>query len=156
MWQSAVKLDKSMTTIAYRGTGPAMNDLIGGQVQSMFDNAPSAMPHIQGGRLRPLAITSAQRSPLLPEVPTFSEAGLPKIDFSAWFAVFAASGTPAPLLDELARQLMAVTQAPETRAKLLEAGFSVRSTGRADTERLLKSEAQRWAAVVKATGFKAD
>jgi tripartite-type tricarboxylate transporter receptor subunit TctC len=85
-----------------------------------------------------------------------AEAGLPKIDFSAWFAVFAPAGTPPAALDLLSRQIVAALQTPETKAKLVEAGFSVLGTSRADTERMLKAEAQRWAAVVTATGFKGD
>jgi hypothetical protein len=98
----------------------------------------------------------AQRSPLLPEVPTFTESGMPGIDFSAWFGVFAPAGTPPAVLDQLNRQIVAAVQSPETRAKLVDAGFSVSGTSRADTEKMLETEATRWAAVVKATGFKGD
>jgi tripartite-type tricarboxylate transporter receptor subunit TctC len=111
---------------------------------------------IKGGKMRALATTAPQRSALLPEVPTFAEAGMPSIDFSAWFAVFAPAGTPAAVMDQLNRQIVAAVQAPETRSKLQEAGFSVSGTSRTDTERMLKAEATRWAAAVKATGFKGD
>jgi tripartite-type tricarboxylate transporter receptor subunit TctC len=81
---------------------------------------------------------------------------MPGIDFSAWFAVFAPAGTPPAVLDQLNRQVVAAVQSPDTRTKLVEAGFSVTGTSRADTEKMLKAESTRWAAVVKATGFKGD
>jgi tripartite-type tricarboxylate transporter receptor subunit TctC len=111
---------------------------------------------IKGGKLRALATTAPVRSTLLPEVPTFAEVGFPKLDFSAWFAVLAPAGTPVGILDLLNRQTVATVQTPDNRARIVEAGFSVSGTSRADTERMLKAEAQRWAAIVKATGFKGD
>jgi tripartite-type tricarboxylate transporter receptor subunit TctC len=142
--------------VHYRATGDAMTAIVAGDVAAAFVSTALGAAQVKGGRVRALATTAAVRSPLLPEVPTFAEAGWPKIDFSAWFAVFAPTGTPAPLLDELNRQLVAAVQAADTRAKLVEAGFSVAGSSRADTERMLKAETQRWAAVVKATGFKGD
>ena len=142
--------------IHYRATGDAVTAIVAGDVAAAFVSTALGAAQIKGGKMRALATTAAQRSSVLPEVPTFTEAGLPKIDFSAWFAVFAPAGTPAAVLDLLNRQVVAAVQAPETRAKLLEAGFSVLGTPRADTERMLKAEASRWAAVVKATGFKGD
>jgi tripartite-type tricarboxylate transporter receptor subunit TctC len=142
--------------VHYRATGDAVTAIIAGDVTAAFVSTALGVAQVKGGRVRALATTAAARSPLLPEVPTFAEAGLPKMDFSAWFAVFAPAGTPAAVLDELNRHIVAVTQAADSRSKLLDAGFSVRSSSRADTERMLKAEAQRWAAVVKATGFKAD
>ena len=142
--------------IHYRTTGDAVTAIVAGDVAAAFVSTALGAAQIKGGKMRALATTAAQRSTVLPDVPTFTEAGLPKIDFSAWFAVFAPTGTPAAVLDLLNRQVVAAVQAPETRAKLLEAGFSVYGTPRADTERMLKAEASRWAAVVKATGFKGD
>jgi len=142
--------------IHYRATGDAVTAIVAGDVQGAFVSTSLGAAQIKGGKMRALATTAAQRSPLLPDVPTFAEAGLPKIDFSAWFAIFVPAGTPAPVLDALSRQLMAAMQAPETRSKLQEAGFSIVGSSRADTDKMLKAEAARWAAVVKATGFKGD
>ncbi len=142
--------------VHYRATGDAVTAIVAGDVQGAFVSTALGAAQIKGGKMRALATTAATRSPLLPDVPTFAEAGLPKIDFSAWFAVFAPAGTPAATLDVLNRQIVAAMQSPETKAKLQEAGFSVLGTSRADTERMLKAEASRWAAVVKATGFKGD
>ena len=89
-------------------------------------------------------------------MPTFTETGYPKADFAAWFAVLLPAGTPAAVADALNRQVVTAVQSPDVRQKLQEAGFSVVGSSRADTERMLKAEATRWAAVVKASGFKAD
>jgi len=114
------------------------------------------VPQVKAGKVRALATTGAARSPLLPEVPTFAESGMPKVDFSAWFALFAPAGTPSPVLDTLNRNAVAALQSADVKKVLQEAGFTVLGTSRADSERMLKSEAVRWAGVVKATGFKAD
>ncbi len=142
--------------IHYRATGDAVTAIVAGDVAAAFVSTALGAAQIKGGKMRALATTAAQRSPLLPEVPTFTEAGMPKIDFSAWFAIFAPAATPPATLDLLNRQIVATLQTPETRAKLTEAGFSVLGTSRADTDKMLKAEAARWAAAVKATGFKGD
>ncbi len=142
--------------IHYRATGDAVTAIVAGDVAGAFVTTALGAAQVKGGKMRALATTAPARSPLLPEVPTVAEAGWPKIDFSAWFVMFAPAGTPAPVLDLLNRQIVAAVQAPDVRARLVEAGFAVTGTTRADTERLLKSEAQRWAAVVRATGFKGD
>lgn len=142
--------------IHYRATGDAVTGIVAGDVSGAFVSTALGVAQIKGGKMRALATTAPQRSTLLPEVPTFAEAGLPKVDFSAWFAIFAPAGTPAPVLDTLSRQLLAALQSPDLKTKLVEAGFSVTGRSRADTEAMVKAETQRWAAVVKATGFKGD
>jgi tripartite-type tricarboxylate transporter receptor subunit TctC len=142
--------------IHYRATGDAITAIVAGDVQGAFVSTALGSAQIKAGKMRALATTAATRSPLLPEVPTFSEAGLPKVDFSAWFAVFAPAGTPAAALDLLSKQIVASVQAPEVKQKLVEAGFTVTGTSRAEAEAMVKAEAPRWAAVVKATGFKGD
>jgi tripartite-type tricarboxylate transporter receptor subunit TctC len=142
--------------IHYRATGDAVTAIAAGDVQAAFMSTALAMAQVKGGRVRALATTAAQRSPLLPEVPTFTEAGYPKADFAAWFALLAPAGTPAAALDTWQRATAAALQTPEVRSKLTEAGFTVSNVSRADTEKMLKAEAQRWAQVVKTTGFKGD
>lgn len=142
--------------VHYRTTGDAITALIAGDTQAAFVTTALAAPQVKAGKMRALATTAQARSPLLPGVPTFAEIGWPKIDFSAWFAVFAPTGTPPAVLDTLNSHLVATLRAPEVMAKLEEAGFTVLGTSRADAERMVKAEAQRWASVVKATGFKAD
>lgn len=142
--------------VHYRATGDAITALVAGDVQAAFVTTALAAPQIKGGKLRALATTGAARSPLLPEVATMAEAGFPKVDFSAWFALFAPAGTPVAALDRLDKAAVDAMQAPEVRRVLQEAGFTLAGTGRGETERMVKAEAARWAAVVKATGFKAD
>jgi tripartite-type tricarboxylate transporter receptor subunit TctC len=142
--------------VHYRATGDAITALVAGDVQAAFVTTALAAPQIKGGKLRALATTGATRSALLPEVATMAEAGFPKVDFSAWFALFAPAGTPAATLDTLNQAAAASLQAPEVRRVLQEAGFALAGGSRAEAERMVRSEATRWAGVVKATGFKAD
>ncbi|NML16389.1 Bug family tripartite tricarboxylate transporter substrate binding protein [Azohydromonas caseinilytica] len=142
--------------VHYRATGDAITALVSGDVQAAFVSTALAVPQVKGGKLRALATTAAARSSLLPEVPTFAEAGWPKVDFSAWFALFVPAGTPAAAIEQLGRQAVAAVQAPDVKQKLQEAGFTVTGVPRAETERMVKAEAQRWAGIVKASGFKAD
>jgi tripartite-type tricarboxylate transporter receptor subunit TctC len=142
--------------IHYRATGDAITAIVAGDVQGAFVSTALGSAQIKAGKMRALATTAATRSPLLPEVPTFAESALPKVDFSAWFAVFAPTGTPPAVLDTLNKQIVASVQSAEVKQKLIEAGFTVTGTSRSDAERMVKAEAPRWAAVVKATGFKGD
>lgn len=143
-------------SLHYRATGDAVSAIISGDAQGAFVSTALAMAQVKGGKLRALATTAAQRSPLLPEVPTFTETGYPKADFSAWFAVLVPAATSPAALEAMNQKVAAAVKSPEVRQKLQDAGFSVLGTSRADTERMLKAEAQRWAAVVKTTGFSGD
>lgn len=142
--------------IHFRATGDAITAIVVGDVQGAFVSTALGVAQLKGGKMRALATTAATRSPLLPDVPTFKEAGMPNVDFSAWFAVFAPAGTPPAILDTLSRQVVAAVQSPDVKQKLVEAGFTVTGTPRAEAERMVKAEAPRWAAVVKASGFKGD
>lgn len=142
--------------IHYRATGDAVTAIVAGDVQAAFVSTALGVAQIKAGKMRALATTAASRSPLLPDVPTFTEAGLPKVDFSAWFAIFVPAGTPTAVLDLLSQQVAAAVKSPEVRQKLQDAGFTVTGTARADADRMVRAEAPRWAAVVKATGFKGD
>jgi len=142
--------------VHYRVTGDAITALVAGDVQAAFVSTALAVPQVRGGKLRALATTAAARLPQLPDVPTFAEAGLPKVDFSAWFALFVPAGTPAPVLEALNRAAVAAVQTPEVKQKLQEAGFAVLGSSPAEAERMVRAETARWAGIVKATGFKAD
>jgi tripartite-type tricarboxylate transporter receptor subunit TctC len=142
--------------IHYRSTGDAVTAIVSGQVTGAWVSTAVASSQIKGGKMRGLAITARTRSPLISDVPTTAEAGLPKLNFSAWLGVLAPTGTPAAVLDLLSRQLVDAVQSPDVRQKLADAGFSVTGSTRMDTERMLKAEAVRWASVVKSTGFKGD
>jgi len=142
--------------VHYRSTSDAVTAIITGDVAGAFVSTALGAAQVKGGKMRALATTATERSPLLPDVPTFAEAGLPGIDFSAWFAVFVPTGTPEAIVDVLNKQLVAATRSPEVREKLIAAGFSVSGTSRADAEKLVRSEAPRWEKIVKQTGFKGD
>ncbi|MBL0419380.1 tripartite tricarboxylate transporter substrate binding protein [Ramlibacter sp. AW1] len=142
--------------VHFRQTSDVITALGGGQVQAALMSTPLAAAQIKGGRLKALATTAAKRSPLMPEVPTFAEAGLPKADFSAWFVVFAPTGTPQPIVDRIQRDMVRAVQAPETRKKLEEAGFTVVGSTQAEARKMVASENERWARVVKSSGFKGD
>jgi tripartite-type tricarboxylate transporter receptor subunit TctC len=142
--------------VHYRATGDAVTAIVAGDVAGAFVSTALGAAQIKGGKMRALATTAPHRSTLLPDVPTFAEAGFPQIDISAWFAVLAPAGTPTPILDLLNAQIAASLQVPENKSRIIEAGFSVSGTSRSDTDRMMKAEAQRWAGIVKATGFKGD
>jgi tripartite-type tricarboxylate transporter receptor subunit TctC len=154
MFKMVAKLN--MLHIPYRGSAPAVTDLIGGQVQSMFDNAPSALPHIQGGRLRAVAITSLQRSPLLPDVPTVAESGYAGFDVQSWFGLAVPHGTPKPVVDKLNAELNKALALPEVKKRLAEMGASPAGGTATDMRGFIGSEVKRWQAVVKASGAKPE
>jgi len=146
----------NMLHVPYRGSAPAVTDLIGGQVQSMFDNAPSAMPHIQGGRLRPIAITGPQRSPLLPDVPTVAESGYAGFDVQSWFGLALPQGTPQPIVDKLNAELNKALALPDVKKRLGELGATPAGGTPADMRGFIDAELKRWNAVVKASGAKVE
>ncbi len=113
MFTSLAKID--MVHVPYKGSGPAVSDLIGGQVNYMFDSITSARNHIQSGKLRALAVTTAKRSRSLPNVPTMAEAGVAGYDVSPWFAVFAPAGTPAPVIAKLNKVLLDTMKQPDVK-----------------------------------------
>jgi tripartite-type tricarboxylate transporter receptor subunit TctC len=149
--QAGVKVEP----IHYRSTD-AVSAIASGMVSGAWVSVAIANGQIKGGKMRGLAITANQKSALLPEVPTVAEAGMPKLNLSAWLGVLAPAGTPAPVLDLLNKRFVEAVQSAEVRQKLVEAGFTVTGTSRAETDRMLKAEASRWGALVKSTGFRGD
>lgn len=146
----------NMLHVPYRGSAPAVTDLMGGQVESMFDNTPSALPHVQAGKLRALAITSAQRSPLLPDVPTLAESGFPGFDVQSWFAMAAPVGTPRPVIDQLNTALNKVLAAPDVRQRLQELAATPDPGTPEQMRQFAAAEIKRWREVVKESGAKAE
>ena len=139
--------------IPYKGNGPALADLLGGQLPLMFDNLPGAIGQIKAGRVRALGVTSATRHPSLPDVPTIAESGLPGFDVVVWYAVFAA-GTPPP--DVLARLIAAANRAvnsPDVQKKLAEAGVDAGASSPAELAARVRTEMAKWAKVVKDAGL---
>src|SRR5688500_3311215 len=145
-----------LTHVPYKGSGPAVADLVGGRVQIMFDAAPSLIAHIRSGRLRVLAAASAERNRLLPEVPTFGELGYPKVAVSLWYGLLAPAGTPKPIVEKLKREVAKALGSPDVREKLLAQG-AVPLPGAPEAFASFKQEEMaKWAPVVKQAGVKLD
>jgi tripartite-type tricarboxylate transporter receptor subunit TctC len=140
--------------IHYRSTGDAVTAIIAGQVQGAFVTTAMAAPQLVAGKMRALAITGSERTKMLGDIPTFSEQGMPKVDFGAWFAFFAPKGTPAQALDVLSQKTIAALKADGVRNLLEGNGFVIVGSTRENLGELLVSEQKRWADVVKKTGFK--
>jgi tripartite-type tricarboxylate transporter receptor subunit TctC len=146
-----------MTHIPYRGSGPAVRDLIGGTMDVMYDNLPSAMPHIQAGSLKAFAVTSAMRSQALPDIPTVAEAAnLPGFEASSWFGMLAPAGTPPEIVSRLQTEIAKALKLPEINTRL--AGLGAIPSGNSPQEfaSLIDSEIAKWAPVVKAAGARVD
>ena len=146
-----------MTHIPYTGSGPAMLGMVSGQVDVMFDNLPSAMPQIKGGKLKAFAVTSAQRSSAIPELPTIEEAGkLKGYEASSWFGLLAPVGTPADIVNRLQQETAKALNAPAIKEKLLAQGAIPSGNTPAEFARFIEAEIRKWAPVVKASGAKVD
>ena len=143
-----------MVHIPYKGTAPALNELLGGQVQLAFDNIPALLPHIQSGRLRALAVTPAARSLALPDLPTLAEAGVPGYDASVWFGVFVPAGTPRPVVQRLHKEISAALQAADLKSRMAGMGAEVSGIGLEEFRAFWQREIPKWAGVVKAAGLK--
>ncbi|WP_151633322.1 tripartite tricarboxylate transporter substrate binding protein [Noviherbaspirillum aerium] len=145
-----------MQHIPYKGSAPAVTDLLGGRVQAMFDNAPSALPNIQNGKLRALAITGPKRSETLPDLPTMVEAGLPGYEVTSWFALVAPANTPPEIISRLNEEVNKALKVPELRASLAKLGADPSGTTPEQLRKFVSSETARWAKVVKTSGAKVD
>jgi tripartite-type tricarboxylate transporter receptor subunit TctC len=142
-------------TVPFNGTGPAMNALVGGQVDYMCDQIVNAVPQINGGTIKSYAIGTPERNPALPDLPTAKEAGLPAFEASAWNALFAPKGTPKPILDKLNAAVATALDDEGVRKRLLDLGSEIPSKERRTPKvlaDLVKSETERWSTVIKAAG----
>lgn len=138
-----------MTHIPYRGSGPAMVDLMGGQVQIAFETASSVIPHIKSGKVRALAVLSARRNPQLPDVPTMAEAGVSGVEMSAWYGIYMPSNTPAAVQQRLHDSVNAVLAMPETQTRLQAIGADISPMSQAQFAQFHQAENQRYAAIIK-------
>jgi tripartite-type tricarboxylate transporter receptor subunit TctC len=145
----------NMVHVPYRGAGPALTDMLAGQVQVMFDNMPSSIGHIRGGRLRAIAVTTAVREKSLPDVPTIAET-VPGYEASAWFGMAVPKGTPRPIIDKLNKTVNEALADPGVQAKLAELGGTLIPGTPEDFGKVIASETDKWAKVVKATGATAE
>ena len=150
------QMGTDITHIPYKGAGPALNDVIGGQVGVMFDILGSSLPHIQSGKLVPLAVTSAKRTPQLPQVPTMAEAGVTGYEFGAWHGIAVRAGTPPAIIDKLNSTLNAIFKEPEFRTKWEAIGTPVVAGSAAAFGELIRRDTVRLGKVVKDSGATVD
>jgi len=141
-----------MTHVPYKGSGPAITAILGREVDLMFDAIGSSLPQIQAGRFRALAVTTATRAPVLPNVPTVQEAGVPGFDVSVWYGVFAAAGTPQPIVQKLNAEFIRAMNVPEVKERVEALGYQVVGSTPAQLDAHVRSEITRWARVVKEAG----
>lgn len=142
--------------VAYRGSGPALIDLMAGQVDVMFDNMSSAMPQVQGGKLRVLAVTGPKRDPRFPDVPTIAEAGVPGYAGTSWFTLAAPASMPAALVDKLNKDVQKVLSSPEVKARYNQLGIEYEANTPAQAQAYFKSEAVKWNRVIEAAKLQLD
>ena len=154
LFKSLAKVD--MQHVPYKGSAPAVTDLLGNQIGIMFDNMPSAIQHVRSGKLVPIAVTTAKRSPELPNVPTIAEAGVPGYEATSWFGMFAPAGTPAPVLAKLNAAIVKVLAQPDVKKKINEQGAEVYSETPEQFAAFIQAESVKWGKVVKESGASLD
>ena len=142
--------------IPYKGSSPAVTDLLAGQTNMMFDNIPSSLPHIKAGKLIAIATTGAKRDPALPDVPTIAEAGVPGYESGVWFGLMAPAATPRDIVMKLNAAALQATKAPEFVKRMTDLGYNIIPGSPEDMGRMLKEELARWAPIVKKSGAKVD
>jgi len=145
-----------ITHVPYKGSSPAVADLLGGQVQLMFDNMPSSLPHAKAGKLRALAVTSLKRSPALPDVPTMDESGLKGFDATSWFGLLAPAGTPKDIIAKLNAASVKALATPEMRERLAAQGADPIGNSPEQFSVFIKAEIDKWAKIVRASGARVD
>jgi tripartite-type tricarboxylate transporter receptor subunit TctC len=145
-----------ITHVPYKGSAPAVTDLLGGHVSLMFDNMPSALPHVKAGKLRALAVSTLKRSPVAPEIPTVAESGLPGFEVSVWFAVLAPAATPKPITERLNQVLVKALQAPDVRERLSSQGAEPIGNTPEEFTAVMKRDLVKWAKVVKDADIRLD
>jgi len=142
--------------IPYKGSAPAVTDLLAGQTNMMFDNIPSSLPHIKSGKLIGIATTGAKRDPALPDLPTIAESGVPGYESGVWFGLMVPAATPKPIIARLNAAAVEATKSPEFRKRMTELGYNIIPGSPEDMARMLEVEVKRWAPIVKASGAKVD
>jgi tripartite-type tricarboxylate transporter receptor subunit TctC len=153
------EIETVLTTIPYKGTGPAMNDLLGGQVDFMIDQTTNTTSHIKAGKIKVYAVTTPQRLPSMPEVPTMKEAGLPSYKMTVWHALYAPKGTPKPIIDKLSKALQEALKDANLKQRYAELGAEAVAQDQATPEALrahLKAQIELWGPIIKKAGVYAD
>ena len=154
LFESMAKV--GMVHIPYRGSAPAVNDLLAGQVDIMFDNMPSAIQHVRAGKLRAIAVTTSKRSDQLPQVPTIAESGVPGYEATSWFGLFTNAGTPAPVVAKLNAALAKVLAQPDVKKRIAEQGGMIQTETPEQFAAFIQAESQKWGKVVRDSGATAD
>ncbi|WP_284214467.1 Bug family tripartite tricarboxylate transporter substrate binding protein [Comamonas jiangduensis] len=154
LFKSYAKVD--ISHVPYKGAGPALVDLMGGQITSMFDIMGSSMPHIKAGKLRPLAVSTKSRSPLLPDVPSISELGYPDFEYYAWHGISTTAGTPKPIITKLNSTIQEVFTDPQFREKWLEIGSEVVSGSAEQFDDFIRSETKKMEKLINSLQIKLD
>ncbi len=154
MFKSMAKVD--ILHIPYKGSAPAVTDLLGGQVMMMFDNIPSALPHVKAGKLRALATTGAKRDPALPDVPTIAEAGVPGYESGVWFGLMVPAGTPKEFISRLNAEAVKGVRSPEFIRRMSDMGYLMIGSTPDEMTDMLKVEIARWEPIVKASGARVE
>jgi tripartite-type tricarboxylate transporter receptor subunit TctC len=152
-------IDTELTTVPYKGTGPAMNDLLGGQVDFMCDQTTNTTSQIKGGKVKAYAVTTKTRVPSLPNIPTANEAGLPGFEVAVWHGLYAPKGTPKPIIDKVDAALLVALKDPIVKQRFADLGTEPVSADRATPDALrahLKAEIAKWAPIIKKAGVYAD
>lgn len=145
-----------MVHVPYKGSAPALTDLLGGQVNIMFDNIPSALPHIKNGKLRALATTGARRDPALPDLPTVAEAGVPGYESGVWFGLAVPAGTPREIVNKLADESIKGTRSPDFVRRMTELGYVIIGSRPEQMAEMIRAEVNRWGPVVRKSGASAE
>jgi len=145
-----------MVHVPYRGTAAALTDVVGGQIQLVFDTLPSSMSFIKANKLKVLAVTSAQRDPALPDVPTIAESGVPNYEVGSWYGLLVPAGTPKPIVDKLGQAIAQIVRMPEVRAKLLALGATPVGNTPQEFVAHIRKETDKWSTVIKSSGAKVD
>jgi tripartite-type tricarboxylate transporter receptor subunit TctC len=152
---------KSMTGtyllhIPYKGSAPVVTDLIAGQVDVMFDNLPNVIQHVRAGKMKALAVSTAKRSALAPDVPTVAEGGVPGYDISVWFGILVPAGTPRDIVQRLNSEIVKILNSPDIKERILKQGVEVQTGSPEQLDGFVKAEVARWAKVIKEAGIKVD
>jgi len=153
-FKSQAKVD--IVHVPYKGTGPMLTDLMGGQTQMTFNGVPPIIGQIKGGKLRAIAVGSAKRVPSLPDVPTIAESGYPGFETSQWYGILLPAGTPAPIVERLHREIVAALAKPDTTKRIVEDGGVAVGNSPAEFAALIAREEKRWGDVVRGAGVKPD
>ena len=145
-----------MTHVPYRGSAAALQDLLAGNIQLMFENLPVVMPHVRSGRLRAIAVTGTSRTAALPDTPTIAESGVPGFDVTTWFAIVGPAGMPAPIVETLNRQVRSILTTPEVRQKFADLGAVAEPSTPDALRQRMENDYEMWGKVIRASGAKID